>query len=124
MNEKLEAMLLLLGEKHIEHWTDVQHPTDKDIIIPLYIPRYNIAVFDGHSETWFQAIRRFAFPVFIRDEETTAFVIKKLKNTMFSPKGRLDFTKTRWFKKNVKEAHKHLRGKNRRRKNRTTVKDS
>lgn len=113
--QKLQAVIDALTEKGIEHWTNVETPK-KHVRIAVYLPKHNIAVFVGHDEEWFQAVKYYAFPVFIREEESTDFVKQKIWNTILRPTGSLDPSRCTWFRKHVKAEKKFCQSKRKRRK--------
>lgn len=81
--EKMEALKKWLQNKRIEHWVNVTQQ-EKDIFIDVYLPRYLMAIrIDGEdSPAWFKGVKYYLFPVFIRDADTSEFVIEKVQNTM------------------------------------------
>lgn len=105
--EKLEALKAFLTRKGIEHWTDsiVQNWGEKKYPCPecieLFIPKYAIAVRIGEDQDWYKAVRPYVHPVFIRESENVDFIIKKVKNTMYSPVARVWASNARWFRKNL-----------------------
>ena len=112
---KLQAVIAALTEKGIEHWTNVETPK-KHVRIAVYLPKHNIAVFVGHDEEWFREVRFYAFPVFIRDGESTDFVIQKVWNTILNPMGSLQPARCTWFRKHVRAENKYCQARRKRKK--------
>ena len=79
--EKYEAVKEYLTKEGIEYWTEV-HVGKTGIVLPLYIPRYRIAVHVGDDTQWYNCVKRTTHPVFIREEDTIGFVIEKVQNTI------------------------------------------
>ena len=79
--EKLEALKAYLSEKGIKFKEDARH-TSKNILIELFIPKYLIGVHIGDSPEWFNQVKRYLHPVFIREADTADFVIEKVVNTI------------------------------------------
>lgn len=82
--EKLELLKAFLAENNIEHWLNVRVKEVNDVIIPLYIKKYRVAVHVGDDKAWFDAVKRYTHPVFIREEDTPDFVIEKVQNTIIT----------------------------------------
>lgn len=119
--EKIQAVKTALTEKGIEHWTGVDTPK-KNVKIDIYLPKHNIAIFDGHDDEKFKAVRFFTFPVFIREEESFDFVLEKIQATIAKPTGSLKQGSTIWFKHHIKAEQKFCQKKKRNRKKITAVK--
>ncbi|MBQ8713760.1 MAG: hypothetical protein IJ552_00975 [Prevotella sp.] len=79
--EKQDAVKAYCNSKGIEYWEDVC-VGNTGVIIPLYLPKYRIAVRVGDSHQWYDAVKRCTHPIFIRDDNTVEFVIEKLRNTI------------------------------------------
>lgn len=79
--EKLEFLKTWLKEHNIPFQCDVAYKAGR-VTIPLWIPRYRVAVRILDDDHWFLALRRFVYPVFIRDEDTADFVLTKVSNTI------------------------------------------
>ncbi len=82
--EKLGALKAWLVENNIEHWVNVKVAKADNVVIPLYIRRYVIAVHVGDDQKWYLNVRRFAHPVFIREEDSIEFVIEKVQNVIIT----------------------------------------
>lgn len=91
INEKLEALKAsmvkqdavkaFLTENKISFWENVK-VGNKGIVLPIYIPRYRIAVNIGDDEAWFKAVKYYTHPIIIRESDTPEFVLEKLRNTI------------------------------------------
>ena len=79
--EKQDAVKEYCKSKGIEFWDDVRIG-NTGVIIPLYLPKYRIAVRIGDSRQWYDAVKRCTHPIFIRNDDTVEFVIEKVKNTI------------------------------------------
>lgn len=116
---KMSAVRDAVRESHVKIWNDVR-VEPLGITIPIYIPRFNISVILGENEGIYGKIKGFTHPVFVRDNDTVAFVLAKIRNTMTSPVGRIYPSRERKFKammtRNVPSASSSLsHGKKRRR---------
>ncbi len=114
-NEKMEVLVAFLSGNNIEHWENVK-VDGLDIVIPLYVPYFNISVFTGSDENLYMTVRRYTRPIFIRDNDPADFIIEKMKNTMRRPKGFIAVNKRKRFKKNLLPEKKFCRPRNIKRK--------
>ena len=76
-----DAIKAFCESQGIEYWEDV-HVGNTGTIIPLYLPKYRIAVHIGDSQQWYDAVKRCTHPIFIRENDTVVFVIEKVINTI------------------------------------------
>ena len=122
--EKMEVLVAFLTGNNIEHWEDVKVES-LGIEIPLYIPRFNISVkTEEHNDEWYQTVKRYTRPVFIRDDESADFIIEKVRNTMRHPKGFIPSKKRKWLRKNMIPAHKYCVHHKKRHRKRTAIRKS
>lgn len=82
-NEKIEVLKSWLTENKVKYQEDVVH-AGKGIHIDLYLPKYLIAVHIGDDSDFFQKVKNFLHPVFVREQDSAEFLIKKVQNTMKS----------------------------------------
>lgn len=110
--EKTDAIKAFCQRKGIEYWEDV-HVGNTGIIIPLYLPKYRIAVRIGDDSQWYDTVKRCVHPIFIRETDTVTFVLEKVKNTISSylkyKKSRTS-PKTSYQRKMAKRAGKRING--------------
>lgn len=106
--EKLEALKQFLVENNIEHWINVRVGKANDIVIPLYLRRYKIAVHVGDDNAWYRSVRSFTHPVFIRESDTVEFVIEKVQNVIIEhlQNEQLKIRKQEWKENNKKKVSK------------------
>ena len=76
-----DAIKAFCKSQGFEYWEDV-HVGNTEAIIPLYLPKYRIAVRVGDSQQWYDAVKRCTHPIFIRETDTVEFVIEKVTNTI------------------------------------------
>ena len=81
--EKIEALKSWLTENKVKYQEDVVH-AGKGIHIDLYLPKYLIAVHVGDDSDFFQKVKNFLHPVFVREQDSAGFLIEKVHNTMKS----------------------------------------
>lgn len=82
-NEKIQVLKTWLYENNVKYQEDVIH-TDKGIHIDLYLPKYLIAVHVGDDSEFFQEVKNYLHPVFVRDQDSVEFLIEKVQNTIKS----------------------------------------
>lgn len=80
-NEKIEALKAWLTENKVKYQEDVVY-AGKGIHIDLYLPKYTIAVHVGDDSDFFQKVKNFLHPVFVREQDSAEFLIEKVQNTM------------------------------------------
>ena len=81
--EKIEALKSWLTENKVKYQEDVVH-AGKGIHIDLYLPKYLIAVHVGDDSEFFQEVKNYLHPVFVRDQDSVEFLIEKVQNTIKS----------------------------------------
>ena len=80
-SEKLEALKAFLKENGIVFYNEFR--TKKLAVMPdLYIPKHKIMVklSDENDQKFFNAVKFRYHPLFIRDNETSEFIIEKMQN--------------------------------------------
>ena len=110
--EKYEAAKEYLTKKGIEYWTDV-HVGKTGIVLPLYVPKYRIAVRVGDDTQWYNCVKRTTHPVFIREADSKEFVVEKIQNTIHRIKEEWKKSKNRRNKYMTSNQRKMARRKGR-----------
>ena len=52
------------------------------VVLPLYIPKFRLCVHVGDDQNFYKAVAKKYYPVFVRDTDTTEFVLEKIQNTI------------------------------------------
>lgn len=79
--KKLECIIALLEERGLTYRRGF-HSEKCDVDIDIYVPKYRIAVFNGHTQEKFDKVKGKYAPLFVREEETEAFVVEKMVNLL------------------------------------------
>ena len=91
---KQDAVKAFLSENRISFWENVR-VGNKGVVLPIYVPRYKIAIHIGDDDAWFKAVKHYTHPIFIRDKESPEFIIEKIRNTMAKHVERVRLAKAR-----------------------------
>lgn len=88
IDQKMERVKEFLSENRVRY--DENYESKKaGVLVPIYIWRYNIAVFKGSSQEMFKATRGIYAPLFVREEETMDFILEKMQNLLEKRKATL-----------------------------------
>ncbi len=80
-DKKIKRIIALLEERGLEYEC-CHHSKLCGVDIDIYVPKYRIAVFDGHTQEKYEKVKRRNAPLFIREEETEEFVLEKMLNLL------------------------------------------
>ena len=79
--KKLERIIALLEEKGLVYKRN-HHSDLCNVDIDIFVPKYRIAVFNGHAQEKYNSVKRRYAPLFVREEETEEFVVEKISNLL------------------------------------------
>ncbi|KGF52434.1 hypothetical protein [Prevotella amnii] len=98
---KLEKVKKFLEENNIKYARAVNKPGKRDLWIPTL--RIAIKIDSEDGQLFFKKYRRWAYPVFIRDNDTPKFVLEKVQNTIIKAMTRQQVKAMRIIEKKEKE---------------------
>ena len=79
--QKLEVIKDFLTENNIPF--EENHVSKRcGVTIPLAVKKHRIAVHIGDAPEFYHAVKRYYYPIFVRDKDTKAKVIEKIQNTI------------------------------------------
>lgn len=101
--KKMERIIALLEERGLTYKLG-HHSELCGVDIDIYVPKYRIAVFNGHTQEKFDKVRGKNAPLFIREDETEEFIVEKITNLLDDREKKLQ-----WVKDNKKKREANLR---------------
>lgn len=108
MENRIGLIKERLTELHIEYKENYWSTTCQTSI-PLLLPKYRIAIFNGHSQDIYDSVKAMYAPLFIRDGEADDFVLEKLVNLLQFQYQRLLYIEQ---KKETKERNREKEAEN------------
>jgi len=101
--KKLERIIALLEERGLMYRRG-HHSEKCDVDIDIYVPKYRIAVFDGHTQEKYGKVKGKYAPLFVREEETEEFIVEKMTDLLADREKKLQ-----WLKENKAKREANMR---------------